>query len=62
MRYDQCAPLPPPVGFPQSTLKNQLIVSTALMTPAVYLISIYALPSEFSGIFVQDPERLVKNW
>lgn len=46
----------------ESTLKNQLIISTALMTPATYLITVLALPSEFSGLFNDDPERMVKNW
>lgn len=29
---------------------------------AVFAVSMFALPSEFSGIFTEDPARLVKNW
>lgn len=29
---------------------------------AVFLISYYGLPSEFKGIFNNDPEKIVKNW
>ncbi|KAK9830190.1 hypothetical protein WJX72_010203 [[Myrmecia] bisecta] len=46
----------------ESTLKHQLIISTALATPAALVISLTALPNEFTGIFVQDPDRAVKNW
>jgi inorganic pyrophosphatase len=46
----------------ESTLKNQLIVSTVIMTPVVFLVSYYALPHEFSGIFTADPTRISKNW
>lgn len=46
----------------ESTLKNQLIISTIIMTPAAYLMSIYALPHEFTGLFTDDPVRAVKNW
>lgn len=28
----------------------------------VYALSVWALPSEFTGIFVNDPTRVVKNW
>lgn len=27
-----------------------------------YVISICALPSEFTGLFAEEPERAVKNW
>lgn len=46
----------------ESTLKNQLIISTAAMTPVAYVISLGALPAEFSGLFTDDPTRMVKNW
>lgn len=46
----------------ESTLKNQLIISTALMTPAAYIVTVCALPSEFTGLFTDDPARAVKNW
>ena len=28
----------------------------------VFVISWYALPSEFTGIFSAEPDRIVKNW
>jgi Na+/H+-translocating membrane pyrophosphatase len=28
----------------------------------VYVLSVCALPSEFTGIFSEEPERVVKNW
>ena len=46
----------------ESTLKYQLVISTAIMTPVALLVSLTALPSEFTGLFVDDPERAVKNW
>ena len=46
----------------ESTLKQQLVVSTALATPAVGALALVALPSEFTGIFAADPARAVKNW
>ncbi|KAL4855826.1 Pyrophosphate-energized vacuolar membrane proton pump [Chlorella vulgaris] len=46
----------------ENTLKGQLIISTLAMTPVVYVISVCALPAEFTGIFSEEPERVVKNW
>ena len=46
----------------ESTLKNQLIVSTALATPAVLAVSLCALPHSFTGIFAADPARAVHAW
>ena len=46
----------------ESTLKHQLIWSTAVMTPVTYFLAICALPSEFTGLFTDDPTRAVKNW
>jgi H+-translocating diphosphatase len=46
----------------EATLKNQLIISTIAMTPVAYILSVGALPSEFTGLFIDDPERAVKNW
>jgi inorganic pyrophosphatase len=45
----------------ESTLKYQLILSTAIMTPAAYILSMMALPSEFTGLFA-DPTVAAKNW
>ncbi|KAK9903954.1 hypothetical protein WJX75_001227 [Coccomyxa subellipsoidea] len=46
----------------ENTLKYQLIISTLLATPVVFGISYYALPPEFTGIFTDEPDRIVKNW
>ena len=46
----------------ESSLKQQLIVSTALATPAVLALSLLALPPTFTGIFADDPTRAVHNW
>jgi inorganic pyrophosphatase len=46
----------------ENTLKFQLIISTVIATPAVFLISYYGLPSEFDRIFTADPLKVVKNW
>ncbi|KAK9833763.1 hypothetical protein WJX74_005205 [Apatococcus lobatus] len=46
----------------EASLKLQLIVSTVLATPAVFAITYCALPATFSGIFTEDPSRLVRNW
>ena len=32
------------------------------MVQAVLAVSLFALPKEFSGIFTEDKERVVKNW
>jgi len=46
----------------ESTLKQQLVVSTTLATPAVLALALLALPAEFTGIFAGDASRAVKNW
>ena len=46
----------------ESSLKQQLIVSTTLATPAVLALSLLALPPTFTGIFADDPTRAVHNW
>ncbi|CAK0782826.1 Pyrophosphate-energized vacuolar membrane proton pump 1 [Coccomyxa viridis] len=46
----------------ENTLKYQLIISTLISTPVVFVISWYALPTEFTGIFSAEPDRIVKNW
>jgi H(+)-translocating pyrophosphatase len=46
----------------ESTLKYQLIISTSVMTPVAYIVSVTALPAEFAGLFTDDPTHLVKNW
>ena len=28
----------------------------------MYVLSVCALPAEFTGIFSEEPERVVKNW
>jgi len=28
----------------------------------VYVLSVCALPAEFTGLFAEEPERAVKNW
>ena len=47
----------------EAALKTQLIVSTAVLTPIVYFITIGSLPAEFTGIF-NDAGAMtpVKNW
>ena len=45
----------------ESTLKYQLILSTAIMTPAAYVLTMVALPSEFTGLFA-DATVVAKNW
>lgn len=46
----------------EPTLKNQLIWSTVLVTPAIWLVSMWALPSSFDHVFVWDLERKVHDW
>jgi inorganic pyrophosphatase len=46
----------------ESTLKQQLVWSTAVMTPVTFILAMCALPSEFTGLFTEDPTRAVKNW
>jgi inorganic pyrophosphatase len=45
----------------ESTLKYQLILSTAIMTPAAYVLTMTALPAEFTGLFA-DATVVAKNW
>jgi hypothetical protein len=33
-----------------------------LQPQVTYIISICALPAEFTGIFSEEPDRVVKNW
>jgi len=42
-------------------LKRQLLFSTILMTPALYLISVWLLPKEFS-LKIGDHIKWTKNW
>lgn len=37
-------------------------MSPVLSPQVVYIISVCALPAEFTGIFTEEPERIVKNW
>lgn len=46
----------------ESSLKRNLVISTVLMTPAVIILSLMALPPTFTGVFEDDPQREVKNW
>ena len=46
----------------ESSLKRNLIISTVLMTPAVIILSLTALPESFSGVFEDEPDRKVRNW
>lgn len=46
----------------ESTLKMQLIISTTVMTPVAYFMAAAALPKEITGLFVDDPDRVVKSW
>lgn len=46
----------------EHTLKMQLIISTALITPAIFVIAWVSLPKEFDHIFINDPSKIVKNW
>ncbi len=46
----------------EHTLKMQLIISTVLITPAVFVIAWVALPKEFDHIFISDPTKIVKSW
>jgi inorganic pyrophosphatase len=45
----------------ESTLKYQLILSTAIMTPASYILTMLSLPSEFTGLFA-DASVVAKSW
>lgn len=45
----------------EPALKNQLIISTVLMTVGVALVSWIALPSSFT-IFNFGAQKVVKNW
>lgn len=46
----------------EPTLKRQLIISTILMTGAIFLVSWYALPSTFTINVVGHEPKVVKNW
>eukprot|EP00898_Chlorokybus_atmophyticus_P007661 jgi/Chlat1/7897/Chrsp66S09165 len=46
----------------EPSLKRQLIVSTFLMTPVIFLISHYALPAEFTMKITGAADKVVKNW
>jgi inorganic pyrophosphatase len=45
----------------EPALKNQLIISTVLMTIGVAIVSWIALPSSFT-IFNFGTQKVVKNW
>jgi H(+)-translocating pyrophosphatase len=46
----------------EPTLKRQLIISTVLMTGAIFLVSWYALPETFTINVVGHEPKIVKNW
>jgi Na+/H+-translocating membrane pyrophosphatase len=46
----------------QPALKRQLIISTLLMTPAIFAIAWYSLPAEFTINVVGHEPKAVKNW
>lgn len=46
----------------EPSLKRQLIISTLLMTPTIFAVAYYSLPTEFTiNVVGQDPKP-VKNW
>ena len=59
-----CTEIFPPrsVAEIEPALKRNLIVSTVLMTPAVIILAHVALPTAFTGIFADDPTRVVYSW
>lgn len=44
----------------EKTLKYQLIISTIVLTPVLYCLSIFALPERFT--FYRNEEIVVENW
>jgi H+-translocating diphosphatase len=46
----------------ETTLKMQLIISTAIMTPVAYIVAAGVLPAEITGLFIDDMDRVVKSW
>jgi len=46
----------------EPTLKRQLIISTILMTGAIFAVSWYALPETFTINVVGHEPKIVKNW
>mmetsp|Transcript_6322 Transcript_6322/g.39415 ORF Transcript_6322/g.39415 Transcript_6322/m.39415 type:complete len:765 (-) Transcript_6322:43-2337(-) len=46
----------------EHSLKMQLIISTVIMTPAVFILCMVGLPKEFDHIFIGDPTKVVKNY
>lgn len=46
----------------EPALKKQLIISTVLMTPVIFLVAFFALPSEFTITVVGQAPKVVQNW
>eukprot|EP00899_Mesostigma_viride_P007179 jgi/Mesvir1/16462/Mv03882-RA.1 len=46
----------------QTSLKHQLLISTVLMTPAVYAVATLTLPAEFTIAVSEEEVKHVKNW
>lgn len=45
----------------EPSLKQQLLISTVLMTAGIAMVTFFALPSEFT-LFNFGTNKLVKNW
>ncbi|GJP53001.1 hypothetical protein CLOM_g12149 [Closterium sp. NIES-68] len=46
----------------EPALKKQLVISTVLMTPVIFLVALYALPPTFNITVVGQGEKVVQNW
>ncbi|CAI7800374.1 unnamed protein product, partial [Closterium sp. NIES-53] len=46
----------------EPALKKQLVISTVLMTPVIFLVAFYALPPTFKITVVGQGEKVVQNW
>eukprot|EP00271_Cylindrocystis_brebissonii_P010222 TRINITY_DN26351_c0_g1_i1.p1 TRINITY_DN26351_c0_g1~~TRINITY_DN26351_c0_g1_i1.p1 ORF type:complete len:774 (+),score=132.97 TRINITY_DN26351_c0_g1_i1:95-2416(+) len=46
----------------EPALKRQLIISTLIMTPVIFAVSYFALPSEFTITVVGSADKVVKSW
>ncbi|CAI5533828.1 unnamed protein product [Closterium sp. Naga37s-1] len=46
----------------EPALKKQLVISTVLMTPVIFLVAFYALPPTFKITVVGQGDKVVQNW
>ena len=46
----------------EPALKQQLVISTVLMTPVIFIVALYALPAEFHINIAGGAPKLVQNW